>query len=82
MNTVVVEVRVRRDGRRYPVTWKLPDKERGRAIRLVHELVPGRGMSIRAAQRVMLADHAVRRSVGQLHNDLHGFTCSRCEDEL
>ena len=81
MNTLVIEVRVRSDGKRYPVTWKLPDKERGRAIRLAHELVHGRGMSIRAAQAAMLADHAVRRSVGQMHHDLAAYVCPRCEDE-
>ncbi len=81
MNTVVVEVRVRRDGKRYPVTWKLPDKDRWRAVNLAHRLVHRDHLSIRAAQRVLLEQHGLRRSVGQLWKDLHGFTCPQCEDE-
>ena len=81
MNTLVIEVRVRSDGKRYPLTWRLPDKDRGRAIRLAHRLVHADKLSIRAAQRVMLAEHGVRRSVGQLHHDLAAYVCRECEDE-
>jgi len=81
VNVVVLEVRRGRDGKLYPPRPVVPDRDHWRTIRLAHELVHGRGLSIRRAQAVMLADHGVRRSVGQLHNDLRGFTCPRCEDE-
>jgi hypothetical protein len=68
----------RRDGRLYPAGGSLPVPERGRAIRLVHNLVHRDHLTIRAAQRVMLESYGVRRSLGILHRDLTGYACPAC----
>ncbi len=81
VNTVVLEVRRGRDGKLYPPRPVVPDRNHWRTINLVHRLVHADKLSIRAAQRVMLAEHGVRRSVGQLHHDLAAYVCPRCEDE-
>ena len=77
----MVEVQVNRDGRRYPVGWQLPPEQRQRARAVPHTLVCRDQLSIRAAQRVLLEGHAIRRSVGSIFSDLHRFQCSRCRDD-
>ena len=81
MDAGVVVVERRRDGKLHPPGGKLPDKDRWRAVRIAHQLVHGRGLSIRAAQAVLLAEHGIRRSFGSVQHDLKAFSCPRCEDE-
>ena len=79
VNAIVIEVRRGRDGKLYPPGGDLPEQERWRAIRLVHNLVHRDHLSIRAAQRVMLGQYAIRRSLGMLHRDLTGYACPVCD---
>lgn len=78
MNAVVIEVRRGADGKLYPPRMPLPQAERDRLRVLVHNLVCRDKLSIRQAQRVMREEYGVRRSLGQLHADLHRFECPRC----
>jgi hypothetical protein len=80
MNAIIVELERRADGRLYPVGGQLPVAVRARAIRLVHTLVHRDGLSIRAAQRVMLDQHGLRRSLGILARDLAAFECPECAE--
>ena len=73
------EVRRGRDGKVYPAA-PLTRQERGRAIRLSHQLVHGDGLSIRAAQKVMAESYGLRRSRGAIAADLADFECPRCAD--
>jgi hypothetical protein len=81
VNVIVVEVRRGKDGKSYPIGGDLPVADRARAIRLVHALVHRDKLSIRAAQAIMLGQHGLRRSLGQLHKDLTGYACPVCEPE-
>lgn len=81
MNTsTVIEVRRGRDGKLYPARMPTPAAERNRARWLAHNLVHRDHLSVRAAQRVMREQYGVRRSVGQIWNDLHRFECPVCAD--
>jgi len=53
--------------------------ERREAIRLAHELVHRRHMTVRQAQDALARDHGIRRSTGMLHAYLHTHHCDRCE---
>src|SRR5579859_5865226 len=72
---VSTDTRVRGlDGKSYPGR-ALTRQERGQAIRLAHQLVHERHLSIRAARRVMAQAHGVWRSVGSIAADLDGYEC-------
>ncbi|MGH3218970.1 MAG: hypothetical protein ACRDPY_09730 [Streptosporangiaceae bacterium] len=75
----MTEVRRGRDGKSYPAA-PLTRQERGRAIRLAHNLVHRDGLSLRAAQEMMLAEHGIRRSIGAIAADLAGFECPSCAE--
>jgi hypothetical protein len=77
---VVIEVARRRDGKLYPPR-PLTHAERNRARWLEHNLVHRDGLSIREAQRVMAAEHGVRRSLGIIHRDLASYECPACADQ-
>ena len=66
VNAVVVEVARRADGKLYPPR-PLTHAERNWARWLVHNLVHRDGLSIREAQRVMLGQYGVRRSLGMVN---------------
>ncbi len=78
VNAVVIEVRRGRDGKLYPPRMPLPRAERNRLRWLAHNLVHRDGLSIWQAQRVMRESHGARRSLGQIHADLHNFECPHC----
>lgn len=80
VNTILVEVERRRDGKLYPPR-PLTHAERNRARWLAHNLVHRDGMSVRAAQRAMAAQ-GVRRSVGIIARDLAAFECPDCPARL
>jgi hypothetical protein len=42
------------------------------------QLVHRDGLSIRQAQRVIAEQHGIRRSLGHIWNDLHGYVCLHC----
>jgi hypothetical protein len=81
VNAIVIEVSVGRDGKRYPPGGDLPPDQRNRARQLAHNLVCRDGLSIRTAQRVMLEQYAVRRSLGIIHRDLTSYACRACDPE-
>jgi len=78
VNAVVIEVRRGRDGKLYPPRMPTPEAERSQARVLAHALVHGRGLSIRQAQRQMREEHGLRRSLGQIHRELHAYICDYC----
>jgi hypothetical protein len=82
VNVIVVEVAVGRDGKRYPVGGDLPPADRNRARWLIHNLHCRDKLPIREAQRVMLEQHGLRRSLGILHRDLAAYECPACAGEL
>jgi hypothetical protein len=67
-----------RDGKFYPLGSRLPVAERGRAIRLAHNLVCRDRLPYRRAQAVMLEGYGVRRSLGQIFKDVRGYECPVC----
>jgi hypothetical protein len=71
----IIEVRRGRDGKDYPAEMRRPRAELARLRVRVHELVCRDGLSIRQAQKTMLAE-GDRRSLGRLHADLVQFDCS------
>lgn len=77
MNTVI-KVRRGADSKLYPA-HPLGEAERARARGLAHAAVCRDGLSVRQAQRVMLEQHGLRRSVGSIARDLKLFTCEYCE---
>jgi hypothetical protein len=79
VNTIVITVKAGKDGKRYPAGPLTPQRL-AEARGLAHWLVHRDGLSIRAAQRVMLEQYGVRRAVGTIARDLELFTCPRCED--
>jgi len=78
VNTVIIEVKVGRDGRLYPAR-PLTREQRNKARWMAHHFCHRDGMSIRQAQRVM-AGRGLRRSVGQICADLNNFECPQCPD--
>ena len=80
VNVIVVEVKVGRDGKRYPVGGDLSPTDRNRARWLIHNLHCRDRLSIREAQRTMLDQYGLRRSVGILHRDLINYQCPACAD--
>jgi hypothetical protein len=78
---VVVETVRGRDGRRYPAGLPRPRAELNRLRWLAHHLVCRDGLTIRAAQRVMLESYGIRRSTGIIHRDLQAFECPDCADQ-
>jgi hypothetical protein len=80
VNAIVIEVRRGRDGKLYPVRMPTPEEERGRARWLAHDLVHRGGLSLRQAQQAMREVYGVRRSLGQVHADLHRFECEWCRE--
>ncbi len=58
---------------------ELAPAARREAIALAHMLAHRRHLSIRGVQRVLLADHGIRRSLARIHADLHEHQCDRCE---
>ena len=73
------DTRVGLDGKSYPGRV-LTRQERGQAIRLAHQLVHDRHLSIRAARRVMAQSHGIWRSVGSIAADLQNFECPACAE--
>jgi hypothetical protein len=80
VNVIVVEVKAGRDGKLYPAGGDLPAAARNQARWLIHNLHCRDGLPIRQAQRVMLAEHGLRRSLGILHRDLANYECPACRD--
>jgi hypothetical protein len=78
MNTIVIEVERRRDGRRYPPGGSLPEPLRWRAASLAHQLHCRDGLTIRATQQA-LAARGLRHSVGMIHRDLTRYACDACD---
>jgi hypothetical protein len=70
----------RRDGKLYPLGGVLEPAERNRARWLAHNLVCRDHLSIREAQRVMLSQHGIRRSLGIIHRDLASYQCPVCAE--
>jgi hypothetical protein len=81
VNVIVVEIQRGRDGKCYPVGGDLPVADRARAIKMAHNLICRGHLSYRAAQRIMIESYGLRRSIGQLHKDIHGYACRICEPE-
>jgi len=73
---VIIEVTRRADNKLYPAR-PLTREQRNRARWLAHNLVHRDGLSIRAAQRAMLA-RGVRRSLGIIARDLASYECPAC----
>ena len=67
------------DGKSYP-GHALTRKERGQAIRLAHQLVHDRHLSIRAAQEAMFRSFGLRRSTGAIRRDLADYVCRYCDE--
>jgi hypothetical protein len=86
MPAVVAVVERRSDQKLYPIGGFLPRGERVRAIQLAHRARCRDHLSYRQVQKV-LADAGIRRSLGQVHADVHGtpgrpgFACHRCHPE-
>ena len=81
VNAVVIEVRRGRDGKLYPPRMPTPLAEREQQARtLAHQLHCGQGLSFRAVQAALRGQHGIRRSLGQVYNDLTRFECPRCAD--
>lgn len=80
MNAVVIELVRGRDGKRYPVTGNLPPDQRNKARWAAHNLCHRDHHSIRAAQKIMLDQYAIRRSIGSICQDLARFECPSCRD--
>jgi hypothetical protein len=74
---IVVEVPRRRDGKLYPAV-PLTYAERNRARWLAHNLVHRDGLSVRQAQRTMIENYGVRRSLGTIARDLRLWECPAC----
>jgi hypothetical protein len=77
VNVIIVEVARRADGKLYPAR-PLTRGERNRARWLSHNLIHRDRLSVRAAQRVMIEQHGVRRSIGSIMRDLRLWECPRC----
>jgi hypothetical protein len=79
MNTrvVYIEVKPRADGKLYPPR-PLSPAERSRIRKLAHNLVHRDRLSIRQAQRAMIEQHGLRRSLGAIHKDLVQYECGVC----
>jgi hypothetical protein len=77
----MVEVTRGADGKKYPADLPWPRERLNQARWLAHNLVHRDGLTIKAAQRVMLESYALRRSVGAIHKDLRLFECPSCRDE-
>lgn len=78
VSTVVIEVARGADSKLYPAR-PLMHEQRNRARWLAHNLVHRDGLSVRQAQRVMAAQHGIRRSVGTIARNLVLFACPQCE---
>jgi hypothetical protein len=74
VNVTVIETVRGSDGKRY-LPRQLAPAELRRVRILAHALICRDGLSYRQAQQAMLSGYAVRRSLGQLHKDLHRFAC-------
>ena len=57
---------------------ELTPERRQETIEAVHDLVCRRHLSIRRV-RTELAARGIRRSLAQIHADLHGQHCDRCQ---
>jgi hypothetical protein len=79
VNVILVEVSRRGDNKLYPAQ-PLSREQRNRIRWLIHDLHCRGGLTVRAAQRVMLEQHGVRRSLGALSRDLTAFECKLCAD--
>jgi hypothetical protein len=78
MAVTVAVVEQRRDSKLYPVGGSLPLPERARAIQLAHRARCRDQLSYRQVIKV-LADAGIRRSLGQVHNDITRYACERCD---
>jgi hypothetical protein len=76
---IVIEVTRRADGKLYPPA-PLTRQQLNRVRWLAHNLVHRDGLTIRAAQLVMIEQHGVRRSLGAIQRDLRLFECPSCAD--
>lgn len=65
------------DGKTYPQMPR-PHAELNAARWASHRMVHGRKLSIRQAQRAMLAEQGIRRSVGAIFADLRDYECPAC----
>jgi hypothetical protein len=77
VNTILLEVERRADGKAYPVRFLSP-AERARARVLAHRLHCREGLTVRATQRALAAEHGLRRSLGSIMKDLQGWECPQC----
>jgi hypothetical protein len=73
VNTVLLVTRGK-DGKLYRPS-QLSEPELRRVRGLAHALVHRDGLSVRAAQRVMLESYGVRRSIGAISQDLTRWSC-------
>jgi hypothetical protein len=80
VNVRLIELERDALGRRYPIGRTLPPDQRKQAILVAHRLVHGQNRSIKAAQLALAEDFGIRRSRGQIWNDLHNFECRECRD--
>ncbi len=78
MSGIVVEQR--RDGKFYPLGGVLDPAERNRARWLAHNLCHRDHLSVRTAQKIMIEQYALRRSLGIIHKDLINYQCPACAD--
>lgn len=73
----VLELVRGRDGKLYEPR-PVPRSEVVRRRWLAHQLICGRGLTYRQAQAAMLAEHAVRRSLGAICKDIRRYECPQC----
>ena len=75
----IIEVRVRSDGRRYPVTWTRPEAETDLLVDLVHRLRCQDGLSYRQIVAKLL-EQGYRVSLGAVHGYHRRYWCEKCKD--
>ncbi len=80
MAVSVVLVVERKDHKLYPPSGALPWPERREAIGLAHAGRCRDHLSYRATQRALEAA-GYRRSIGQVHHDIHHYACHICQPE-
>jgi hypothetical protein len=76
----IIPVRVRRDGRLYPVGWRRPEPEIDAVIDLVHRLRCQDGLSYRQVTAKLL-ESGYRVSLGAVHGYHRRYWCDLCKDE-
>jgi hypothetical protein len=79
VNAQVIVVERHGDGKLYPERWwDLPAELAERLRGLEHHLRCVEHLSYRQVQRALLERFGERRSLGQIHADLHEYACCHC----